>query len=141
MMFNEELGMVVEVGNAKVNEVMEASKAADVPVSVIAKTQVANHVTVNYKWYWTRTRRSCTMCGRTSFEMDKLHTNPTCSEQEQEGLKKRHKPTWKLTYEPCATPAEWVANVSKNCMTIIREEGFNDYREMTAAMYTAGFEP
>ena len=36
----------------------------------------------------------------TSFELDKLQSNPACAEQEQEGLKKRHKPVWKLTYEP-----------------------------------------
>ena len=45
----------------------------------------------------------------TSFELDKLQSNPACAEQEQEGLKKRHKPAWKLTYEPRATPAEWLA--------------------------------
>ena len=33
-------------------------------------------------------------------ELDKLQSNPACAEQEQEGLKKRHKPVWKLTYEP-----------------------------------------
>ena len=37
----------------------------------------------------------------TSFELDKLQLNPACAEQEQEGLKKRHKPVWRLTYEPC----------------------------------------
>ena len=37
----------------------------------------------------------------TSFELDKLQWNPACAEQEQEGLKKRHKPAWKLTYERC----------------------------------------
>ena len=37
----------------------------------------------------------------TSFELDKLQSNPACAEQEQEGLKKRHKPAWKLTYERC----------------------------------------
>ena len=36
----------------------------------------------------------------TSFELDKLQSNPACAEQEQEGLKRRHKPAWKLTYEP-----------------------------------------
>ena len=42
----------------------------------------------------------------TSFEPDKLQWNSACAEQEQEGLKKRHKPAWKLTYESRATPAE-----------------------------------
>ena len=77
----------------------------------------------------------------TSFELDKLQSNPACAEQEQEGLKRRHKPAWKLTYEPRATPAEWLASASKYRVAIIREEGSNGDREMAAAMYAAGFEP
>ena len=37
----------------------------------------------------------------TSFEPDKLQSNPACAEQEQEGLKKRPKSAWKLSYERC----------------------------------------
>ena len=77
----------------------------------------------------------------TSFELDKLQSNPACAEQEQEGLKKRHKPAWKLTYEPRATPAEWLASASKYRVAIIREEGSNGDCEMAAAMYAAGLEP
>ena len=65
-LFNEELGLVVEVDEKALHDLWEA----------------------------------------TSFELDKLQSNPACAEQEQEGLKKRHKPAWKLTYEPRATPAE-----------------------------------
>ena len=75
----------------------------------------------------------------TSFELDKLQSNPACAEQEQEGLKKRHKPAWKLTYEPRATPAEWLASASKYRVAIIREEGSNG--EYEVAVRAAGFEP
>ena len=75
----------------------------------------------------------------TSFELDKLQSNPACVEQEQEGLKKRHKPAWKLTYEPRATPAEWLASASKYHVAIIREEGSNG--ECEVAVRAAGFEP
>ena len=79
----------------------------------------------------------------TSFKLDKLQSNPTCAEQEQQGLKNRHEPAWKLTYEPRATPAEWLtsgrrvvgewlASASKYRVAIIREEGSNG--EMAAAM-------
>ncbi|KAK8830160.1 hypothetical protein WA577_006706 [Blastocystis sp. JDR] len=75
----------------------------------------------------------------TSFELDKLQSNPACAEQEQEGLKRRHKPAWKLTYEPRATPAEWLASASKYHVAIIREEGSNG--ECEVAVRAAGFEP
>ena len=74
----------------------------------------------------------------TSFELDKLQSNPACAEQEQEGLKKRHKPAWKLTYEPRATPAEWLASASKYRVAIIREEGSNG--ECEVAVRVTGFE-
>ena len=75
----------------------------------------------------------------TSFELDKLQSNPACAEQEQEGLKKRHKPAWKLTYEPRATPAEWLASASKYRVAIIREEGSKG--ECEVVVRVAGFEP
>ena len=39
----------------------------------------------------------------TSFELDKLQSNPACAEQI---VKNRHKLAWTLTYEPRSTPAE-----------------------------------
>ena len=46
-LFNEELGLVVEVDDAKVGEVLAAYEAAQVPARVIAKTQAANRVKVS----------------------------------------------------------------------------------------------
>ena len=74
-----------------------------------------------------------------AFVVSQPKSNPACAEQEQEGLKKRHKPAWKLTYEPRATPAEWLASASKYRVAIIREEGSNG--EYEVAVRVAGFEP
>ena len=143
-LFNEELGLVVEVDDAKVGEVLAAYEAVQVPARVIAKTQAANRVkvSVNGAVVLDEDEKALhDLWEATSFELDKLQSNPACAEQEQEGLKKRHKPAWKLTYEPRATPAEWLASASKYRVAIIREEGSNGDREMAAAMYAAGFEP
>ena len=143
-LFNEELGLVVEVDDAKVGEVLAAYEAVQVPARVIAKTQAANRVKVSVKGAVVLDEDEKALHDlweATSFELDKLQSNPACAEQEQEGLKKRHKPAWKLTYEPRATPAEWLASASKYRVAIIREEGSNGDREMAAAMYAAGFEP
>ncbi|KAK8821382.1 hypothetical protein WA577_006680 [Blastocystis sp. JDR] len=108
-LFNEELGLVVEVDDAKVGEVLAAYEAVQVPACVIAKTQAANRVkvSVNGAVVLDEDEKALhDLWEATSFELDKLQSNPACAEQEQEGLKKRHKPAWKLTYEPRATPAE-----------------------------------
>ena len=102
-LFNEELGLVVEVDDAKVAEVLAAYEAVQVPVRVIAKTQAANRVkvSVNGAVVLDEDEKALhDLWEATSFELDKLQSNPACAEQEQEGMKKRHKPTWKLTYEP-----------------------------------------
>ena len=138
-LFNEELGLGVEVDDAKT-----AYEAVQVPARVIAKTQAANRVKVSVNGAVVvdeDEKALYDLWEATSFELDKLQSNPACAEQEQEGLKKRHKPAWKLTYEPRATPAEWLASASKYRVAIIREEGSNGDREMAAAMYAAGFEP
>ena len=143
-LFNEELGLVVEVDDAKVEAVLKAYAEAEVPVSVIGTTQKANHVTIRVNGAVVLDedeKKLHDLWEATSFELDKLQSNPACSEQEQEGLKKRHKPAWKLTYEPRETPAAWMANASKYRVAIIREEGSNGDREMASAMYAAGFEP
>ena len=46
-LFNEELGLVVEVDDAKVGKVLAAYEAVQVPACVIAKTQAANRVKVS----------------------------------------------------------------------------------------------
>ena len=143
-LFNEELGLVVEVDDAKVEAVLKAYAEVDVPVSVIGTTQKANRVTIRVNGAVVLDedeKKLHDLWEATSFELDKLQSNPACSEQEQEGLKKRHKPVWKLTYEPRETPAAWLANASKYRVAIIREEGSNGDREMASAMYAAGFEP
>ena len=102
-LFNEELGLVVEVDDAKVGEVLAAYEVVQVPACVIAKTQTANgvKVSVNGAVVLDEDEKALhDLWKATSFELDKLQSNPACAEQEQEGMKKRHKPTWKLTYEP-----------------------------------------
>ncbi len=87
----------------KVGEVLAAYEAVQVPARVIAKTQAANRVkvSVNGAVVLDEDEKALhDLWKATSFELDKLQSNPACAEQEQEGMKKRHKPTWKLTYEP-----------------------------------------
>ena len=107
-LFNEELGLVVEVDDAKVAEVLAAYEAVQVPAKVIAKTQAANRVkvTVNGAVVLDEDEKALhDLWEATSFELDKLQSNPACAEQI---VKNRHNPAWTLTYEPHATPAKWL---------------------------------
>ena len=142
--FNEELGLIVEVDNEKVAEVIAAYEEVNVPIFKMGETMKEKQVIIEYnkieilKDNMTHLRD---IWEATSFELEKLQRNPECVKQEQEGLKDRHTPMWKLTYTPQETPAEWMKESSNYRVAIIREEGSNGDREMAAAMYTAGFEP
>jgi phosphoribosylformylglycinamidine synthase len=77
----------------------------------------------------------------TSFELEKLQSNPATVEQEQTGLASRSGPKYHLTYTPQPTSPELLsAGAKKHKVAIIREEGSNGDREMAAAFHLAGFE-
>jgi len=59
---------------------------------------------------------------------------------EKEGLKNRHTLLWLLSFTLIFTERLMTATV-KPKIAIIREEGSNGDREMSAAFYAAGFEP
>ncbi|KAK8832927.1 hypothetical protein WA577_001441 [Blastocystis sp. JDR] len=118
-LFNEELGLVVEVDDAKT-----AYEAVQVPACVMTKTQAANRVkvSVNGAVVLDEDEKALhDLWKATSFELDKLQSNPACAEQEQEGLKKRHKPTWLVKYrvaiirEEGSTLGVWVAHGEGRC--------------------------
>ena len=103
-LFNEELGLVVEVDDAKVGEVLAAYEAVQVPACVIAKTQVANRVkvSVNGAVVLDEDEKALhDLWEATSFELDKLQSNPACAEQEQEGLMMAgwSSTAWRITLE------------------------------------------
>ena len=109
------MGLVVLVYDAKVLAAYEA-----VQMPSMAKTQTANRVKVTVNGALVLVKALLDLWEVTSFEQYKLQPNPACAEQED--VEDRQKPAWKLTYEPHATPVEWLA--------IIREEGSNGDHEM-----------
>lgn len=143
-LFNEELGLVMEVDDTNVETVRSAYAAAEVPCEVIGHTIPKDEVTVYFGEKEVLRQKMTVLRDlweATSFELEKLQCNPECVEQEQSIMKTRHTPKWTLTYEPRPTPTEWEADRAKFKVAIIREEGSNGDREMAGAMYAAGFEP
>lgn len=77
----------------------------------------------------------------TSFSLEKLQRLESCVEAEQKGLKHRETPKWNLSFTPTRTAANIMSSASKPKVAIIREEGSNGDREMSAMALAAGFEP
>jgi len=61
--------------------------------------------------------------------------------QEQSGLAKREAHKWTLPWTPAYTAPEVLARSDKVRVAVIREEGSNGDREMSAAVFAAGMEP
>jgi phosphoribosylformylglycinamidine synthase len=77
----------------------------------------------------------------TSFQLEKRQRDPELVKLEQEGLKERKTPKWQLTYEPEMTSEALMSAADKPKVCILRQEGTNGDREMSAAFMSAGFEP
>jgi phosphoribosylformylglycinamidine synthase len=77
----------------------------------------------------------------TSYQLERLQMNPACADAEKENIADRKGPSYHLSFIPELTPAAVLAKKEKPRVAILRDEGSNSDREMTAAFYAAGFEP
>jgi phosphoribosylformylglycinamidine synthase len=144
VLFNEELGLVLEVRPEDEAQAIAVFRDAGVPCVAIGRT--------------TDDRRVSIKCGgrevlnedmrdlrdlweATGFELDKLQANPELVEQERAGLRDRGAPPYTLPFVPQQTPPAILNATAKPKVAVIREEGSNGDREMISAFYAAGFEP
>jgi phosphoribosylformylglycinamidine synthase len=145
LLFAEELGLVLEVNPANESKVLALFADAKVPCVVIGKAlpeeapkvvvKVGGEVVLDA----AVSQLHCTW-EATSFELERLQTNPRCVEQEERGLVARHTPQWTLSYTPAPTEASVLFAQNKPRVAVVRQEGSNGDREMCSAWHAAGFE-
>eukprot|EP00514_Thraustochytrium_sp_LLF1b_P012922 CAMPEP_0184547584 /NCGR_PEP_ID=MMETSP0199_2-20130426/5664_1 /TAXON_ID=1112570 /ORGANISM="Thraustochytrium sp., Strain LLF1b" /LENGTH=1367 /DNA_ID=CAMNT_0026942099 /DNA_START=165 /DNA_END=4268 /DNA_ORIENTATION=- len=143
-LFAEEAGLVFQVKPGQEDQVLAAFKAAEVECVVLG--EVTEEKTLSIKVDGGKTdllegASSMTtwrdVWEATSFELDKLQSNPAASEEERAGMATRATPPFKLTFNPDAPAPEGSV---KPKVAVIREEGSNGDREMASAFTLAGFE-
>ncbi|KAI7726414.1 hypothetical protein M8C21_027352 [Ambrosia artemisiifolia] len=143
-LFSEELGLVLEVSKANLVEVTTMLTNRGVSSEIIGQVTAEpmigleidgmthlNEKTVDLRDIWEET----------GFHIEKNHKLAACVTSEKEGLKNRHEPEWRLTFTPKYTDEKYMNAVSKPKVAVIREEGSNGDREMSAAFFASGFEP
>uniref|UniRef100_A0A673G568 Phosphoribosylformylglycinamidine synthase n=1 Tax=Sinocyclocheilus rhinocerous TaxID=307959 RepID=A0A673G568_9TELE len=143
-LFSEELGLVLEVCESNASSVCQRYTDAgllchrigrtsgfgpDVIVSVCGQ-EVLNERLPTLRAIWEST----------SFQLERLQANPLCVQEEEEGLASRTQPYLKLTFDPSQTPIIKELSSGKPCVAVVREEGSNGDREMSASLFMAGFE-
>lgn len=143
-LYAEELGLVLEVSKENLAVVMRELTTAGVTADIIG--QVTATPTIEVKVDEVSHLNEETSVLRdiweaTSFELEKLQRLASCVESEKEGLKTRHEPSWELSFVPSFTDEKYLSSAIKPKVAVIREEGSNGDREMSAAFYAAGFQP
>jgi phosphoribosylformylglycinamidine synthase len=76
----------------------------------------------------------------TSFQLERLQCSLPCVEEEEASLKERTSPPFELSFSPEPTADALLNAASKHRVAIVRQEGSNGDREMSASFHLAGFE-
>ncbi|MEN8165765.1 MAG: phosphoribosylformylglycinamidine synthase subunit PurQ, partial [Acidobacteriota bacterium] len=142
-LFAEELGLVIEVDEDDVAATLGLFRKADVPCAVIGRTLAVPEIRIDVG---SQTVLEADMRDlrdtweATSFQLERLQTDPAHVEQEEQGLKERHEPPFSLSFTPGPTVPSIFEAPSKPKVAVLREEGSNSDREMASAFHMAGFE-
>jgi phosphoribosylformylglycinamidine synthase len=142
-LFNEELGLVLEVSEENVGKAMTAFSSADVPCIQIGRATRSPTIRIGTGGETVLEadmRDLRDTWEATSFELDALQANPTCVAQERAGLRDLKGPAFHLSWDPVPASPEILMRAAKPTVAIVREEGSNSDREMTSAFFSAGFE-
>ncbi|XP_030626914.1 phosphoribosylformylglycinamidine synthase isoform X2 [Chanos chanos] len=145
VLFSEELGLVLEASERHAGLVCQRYMDAGLPCHRIGttcgfgpesmvKVRVCGEEVLGEHLPMLRA-----LWESTSFQLERLQANPLCVQQEEEGLANRMQPYFKLTFDPAQTPV-LKDIVGKPSVAVVREEGSNGDREMSVALFMAGFE-
>ena len=143
-LFSEELGLVFEVDMAAQGQVMTLLAERALPAQVIGRPLTDKVIRL-------RCRQEVVLDGdirpwralweETSFQLERLQMNPDCAQAEKDCLHDRPGPTYSVPFPPKPTAPALLSRKDKPKVAILRDEGSNSDREMSAAFYAAGFEP
>ncbi|KAM0924814.1 hypothetical protein ACQ4PT_004730 [Festuca glaucescens] len=143
-LFAEELGLVIEVHRADLDAVNQKLQAAGVSAIEIGEVTAAPEIDLLVDGEMRlkeRTPELRDLWEETSFQLEELQRLKSCVKLEKEGLKSRTSPSWSLSFTPKLTDKKLLTSSLKPKVAIIREEGSNSDREMSATFHAAGFEP
>lgn len=142
-LFNEELGVVIEIGQSKADEVIKFFGKQGIEASVIAKPKQSFEVDV---LHGDELKTSLSLLEllkewmNLSHHIQLLRDNPGCALQELEVTldpdnKGLQSTVSSFNYKPTQH------NRSKPKVALVREQGVNSHHEMASALLDAGFQP
>ena len=143
-LFAEELGLVIECQWTHLAQVKERFERYQIPCSVLGSSTVKKAVTIQFngelvlddpmillRQWWEET----------SYQLERLQMNPECADAEKINTMDRKGPEYHLSFTPEVTAPTILQKADKPKVIILRDEGSNSDREMSSALFSAGFEP
>jgi phosphoribosylformylglycinamidine synthase len=146
ILFNEELGGVVQVHGKDVKEVLQSFSKAGIKtvheVATLNKRGTVSIVQAGKKLFSENAIVLNRIWSGTSYQMQMLRDNPDCAQQEFDAKLDATDPGLhvKLSYDPSANPVSPAILKTRPKMAILREQGVNGQVEMAAAFDRAGFQ-
>ncbi|MCL6556811.1 MAG: phosphoribosylformylglycinamidine synthase [Burkholderiales bacterium] len=148
VLFNEELGAVLQVRRADTPAVLEAFIDAGLRselhvIGTLNGDDTIRFLRQGHEIYAAPRATLQRLWARTSFEMQRLRDNPECAQEEYDRLLVADDPglSVHLTFDPGEDiAAPFIATGRRPRVAILREQGVNGQVEMAAAFHRAGFE-
>lgn len=144
-LFNEELGLVVQVRRDQVPALRQAlaERGSALELNVIGRPGSDDRLRLSRgdKVLLERAMGELAQAwSQTSYRMQRLRDHPACADEEFAALGDWSRPGLKprLSFDPKAAPM--VLNGARPKVAILREQGVNGQREMARAFMGAGFE-
>jgi phosphoribosylformylglycinamidine synthase len=149
VLFNEELGAVIQLSESALEEVQDVLATAGLAecVTVLGRPTREGRVRIRHKdtLLLDEARRDLRDAwSQVSFRMQALRDHPDCAREEHAARLDDADPgLWaELSFEPDDDiAAPWIGRGARPRIAILREQGVNSQAEMAAAFHRAGFEP
>ncbi|MCL4533829.1 MAG: phosphoribosylformylglycinamidine synthase subunit PurQ [Bacteroidetes bacterium] len=142
-LFNEELGLVMECLPDNEMQVIEVFNRRGIECLSIGRTirEKQLEVAIGGEALFQEDMRAWReVWEQTSYQIDRLQSNPACVDEERRASFDRPGPTYRVASAPrplADNPRETERGLK---IAVIREEGSNGDREMASAFFAAGFD-
>ena len=136
-LFNENIGFIIEINPKFLTYINSVFIEKDIDITIIGISNNKNTIEIEHNkniLFNERINEVRNEWEQTSFKLEKLQSNISCVEEEQKYIYNFKK----LEYNFNNNIIKPISNLNKK-VGIIREEGSNSDREMSAALYHAGF--
>lgn len=143
-LFAEELGLLIEVSNENIESISSILEIFGIEYYNIGNTTEVKKIGLVYNYelvIYESTDELRSWWSETSYQLEKLQSNPDCAEMERKLCYELENPVMKLSFTPYHTQSNIINSNNRIKVAVLREEGSNGESEMKSALYLAGFDP